>query len=579
MEPQIKKCQNCKKDFILDQDDFSFYEKMKVPSPTFCPECRLVRRLLMRNERSLYKRKCDLCGTEKIFVYSADSKFKVYCKECFQGDNWDPSDYAKDYDFSGTFFDQFIGLYNKVPKIGIVQQGFIINSEYTNRTANAKNCYLTFASADCENCSYSMSIWGVKDSMDCLNVRKSERCFDCIDCYNCNSVKYSMDCNSCIDSNFLKNCKNCQNCFGCVNLRNKNYCIFNEQYKKEEYQNKIKQINLTNIEEINDIKEAFYKFSLDFIRPYMTENHSVDVSGNWIDNSKNVRESFSCDNIENGKYLFGVSDSKDVMDYTYWGKGSQLIYDTSSVGYQCSNLNFCNESWNQLMSAEYCHNCFSSSNLFGCVGLKNKQYCILNKQYSKEEYFDLVNRIKKQMVEKPFIDNVGRIIKYGEFFPSDMTPFAYNETIAQEYVPKSKEEAVKSGYRWKDIDKKTYIPTIMGNELPNVKEVSDDILSEIIGCIHKGECNEQCTLAFKITKDELSFYKNNDIPLPNKCPNCRHYTRLAQRNPLKLWDRECMCTIGIHGHDGKCKNKFKTSFSPNRKEIVFCKDCYKQEVY
>ena len=26
---QIKKCQNCKKDFIIEPDDFSFYEKMK----------------------------------------------------------------------------------------------------------------------------------------------------------------------------------------------------------------------------------------------------------------------------------------------------------------------------------------------------------------------------------------------------------------------------------------------------------------------------------------------------------------------------------------------------------------------
>ena len=35
---ETKTCQNCKNDFIIEPDDFSFYEKMKVPAPTFCPE-------------------------------------------------------------------------------------------------------------------------------------------------------------------------------------------------------------------------------------------------------------------------------------------------------------------------------------------------------------------------------------------------------------------------------------------------------------------------------------------------------------------------------------------------------------
>jgi RNA polymerase subunit RPABC4/transcription elongation factor Spt4 len=37
---ETKNCQNCKKDFNIEPDDFSFYEKMKVPVPTWCPECR-----------------------------------------------------------------------------------------------------------------------------------------------------------------------------------------------------------------------------------------------------------------------------------------------------------------------------------------------------------------------------------------------------------------------------------------------------------------------------------------------------------------------------------------------------------
>jgi len=463
MNNETKVCQNCKSDFIIESEDFLFYEKMQVPAPTFCPECRLVRRLIMRNERSLYKRNCDLCGESKIFVYSPESPFKVYCRECYSRDKWDSTSYSKDYDFSKTFFEQYIELFNSVPKVGIVQQGFNINSEYTNRSANAKNCYLIFASNENENCSYGLAYWNCKDSMDCFNVIKCEKCFYCTDCYGSNGLKYSKECNSCIDSWFLLNCRNCQNCFGCTNLRNKNYCIFNEQFSKEEYFNKIKEFELSNKYNIEEIKKEIKKYQLNHINSHMVEHHSEGVTGNWVENSKNAKFAFNCEDVENGKYLFGIMGAKDVMDYTYWGKGSQLMYETSSVGFQCSNVKFSNESWEQLTSSEYCNNCFSSSDLFGCVGLKKKQYCILNKQYMKEEYEEMVSKIKQNMNEEPFADNVGRIIKYGEFFPSDMTPFAYNETIAQEYFPKTKEQAIKDGYKWKDIDKKNYIPTIMGN--------------------------------------------------------------------------------------------------------------------
>ena len=563
-------CQSCKKDFIVEPDDFLFYEKIKVPPPTFCPECRFIRRLAIRNERALYKRKCDLCGEQKILIFPQDSIYKVYCRDCFYSDNWNGEIYARDYDFSKPFFEQFIQLFNEVPRLGIIQQGFNKNSEYVNRASDNKNCYLVFASNRNEDCYYG-SYWESKNSMDCYFARKCEKCYECADCHNCNSLNYSKECNSCIYSSFLINCRNCQNCFGCINLRNKNYYIFNEPYSKEDYYNMLSKFNLSDKNVVKEIKEKIKKISPKYIVPCIVEHHSESVSGNWIENSKNVKRSFDCDKVEDGKYLFGVADSKDVMDLSYWGNSSELIYESCNIGRQCSNVLFSNECWDQLINAEYCHNCFSSSNLFGCVGLKKKQYCILNKQYTKEEYEKLIPEIKQQMMDMPFIDKVGRISKYGEFFPCDMNPFAYNETIAQEYFPKTKEKVLKNGYKWKDIDKKNYVPTIMGNNLPiTISEIKDNIIEEVVGCIHKGECNQQCTLAFKIVPDELQFYRTNEIPLPELCPNCRHYERLENRNPMKLWHRKCM-------KEG-CMNEFETSYSPNKLEIVYCKQCYQREV-
>jgi hypothetical protein len=229
--------------------------------------------------------------------------------------------------------------------------------------------------------------------------------------------------------------------------------------------------------------------------------------------------------------------------------------------------------------------------LFGCVGLRNKQYCILNKQFTKEKYEELVSKIIVHMNEMPFVDAKGRTYRYGEFFPPEISPFAYNETLVQEHFPLTKEQAIGRGYRWKEPDTKEYQITKSSGVLPDhIRDTTDDILKETIGCAHEGKCTHQCTTAFRIIPEELSFYRRMNLSLPRLCPNCRHYERLAQRNPLKLWHRKCQCAggksengiyqnTGKHQHqDNHCPNEFETSYSPERREIVYCESCYQAEV-
>ena len=367
----------------------------------------------------------------------------------------------------------------------------------------------------------------------------------------------------------MLNCKNCTDCFGCVNLRNKSYCIFNEQLTKDEYKNRLAKIQLNSRSNVEKMRSKFLEFAKEFIVPALVENHSTDVSGNWLDECKNVEVGFNCEKTEDGKYLFGIMEAKDVMDYTYWGKNSELIYECSSIGRQCSSVFFSNECWDQLIKSQYCVNCHSSSDLFGCVGLRKKQYCILNKQYAREEYEKLVTQIKEQMNTMPYKDSLGREYRYGSTFPLDIHAFAYNETIAQELFPISREEAVEQGYRWINTEAKNHNITLKGEDVPDsIEQVDEQILKETIGCAHKGKCNHQCTEAFKITPSDLNFYKRLGIPLPQLCPNCRHFARLAQRAPIKLFDRTC----------AKCGKEIKTSYAPDRKEIIYCEQCYQQEV-
>ncbi|MEK7583092.1 MAG: hypothetical protein AAB483_01645 [Patescibacteria group bacterium] len=538
----MKSCNNCHQDFEIYPEDLEFYNRFKVPEPTWCPECRLIRRMTFRNERTLYKRPCDLCHADKIFMYPADAPFPVYCWQCWWGDSWDAKAYARDYDFSKPFFEQFLALRDAVPRAGSVKQGNIVDSEYTNRVTDPRNCYLAFSSTRLENCRYGVWYNDTKDSMDCYSAVKSERCYECIDVYQCYNLAFSQESYTCRNSAFLYNCRDCESCFGCVNLRNKSYCIFNEQFSKEDYQKKIASYDLRNDVVLEGVMSKFENLKKQHIVPALVTRQSTNVTGNWIESSKNIWRSFECANIEDGRYCFNIFSGKDLMDFGPWSNNSERIYECINLGLQCGDVKFANECWIQLRDSEYCMNCHSSHNLFGCDGLRKAEYCILNKQYSKEEYETLVEKIKAQMKAAG---------EYGEFFPMSVSPHAYNETIAQEFFPLTKEQALAKGYRWRDPETKEY-----------------KIGGDIIACEHAGKCTQSCTTAFRITSEDKQFYEQFALLVPKLCPNCRHFERLAKRNPLKLWARQC----------AKCSKAIETSYSPDRPETVYCIDCYQSEI-
>jgi len=123
----------------------------------------------------------------------------------------------------------------------------------------------------------------------------------------------------------------------------------------------------------------------------------------------------------------------------------------------------------------------------------------------------------------------------------------------------------------------------------HIKDVPDTITQEVVGCAHRGECNDGCTFAFRITQRELDFYRKLNLPLPRLCFYCRLAEREKQRNSIRLWERECQCD-GLkssngaytnsqkHSHDGHCTNNFKTAYSADRKEIIYCEQCYQEEI-
>ena len=594
MNPETKQCQNCKSSFVIEPEHFAFYERIAVPPPTFCSECRLIRRLIWRNERSLHSRECDLCHKKILAVYPKDSRFTVYCPECWRGDDWDPMTQGTEYDFTKPFFEQYKQLMTAVPRMALNQNGTNMNCGYANYIEGAKNAYYSFSTIwGSEDVYYSQSITNSKDITDCTNVSESETLYQSIGGVKNYQCKFTYWSSNCIDCTFSIDLANCSNCVGCVGLKNKQYCIFNEQYSKDEYTEKLASCNLHTYYGQEEFKQLFHEFADRFPRRYAMVLNCYDSTGDDLLNSKGMKDCFASADGENITFgLRVVGGCKDCMDVGYMGP-NELTYEHGNGGSsQSQNLKFIAYGRQTQINVTYGDYCNASSDMFGCIAVKNKQYCILNKEYTKEEYETLVPKIIAHMSEMPYTDAHGRVYTYGEHFPYEFSPFAYNETLAQEYFPLSKDEAIVKGYKWRDPEPRTYQPTKKPEDLPDsINDVAESITNEIIGCAHAGTCNHQCATAFKIIPVELAQYKKIGVPLPRLCPNCRHYERLAKRNPLRLWPRQCNCggptsanglyqntASHLHHTDGPCKNVFETPYSPDRSEIVYCEQCYQQEV-
>lgn len=587
----IINCQSCKQNFELTHGDQRLLEMLQVPAPTFCPPCRLQRRMVWCNERALYKRKCQLCNQDKILMFPEQSPYTVYCKECWFSDGWDAMQFGRDYDFSKPFFTQWQELLAAVPRMGKIQQGMSVGSEYTNRADDQRNSYLIFMSTGSEYCRYGDWNMFSKECVDCYNVFKCERCYECIDCRLCYNVMFSQETSNCRDSWFLFNCVNVSDSFGCVNLRNKQYCFFNEQLTKEAYQEKISSLALDNQKNVEAQRDLFEQFKSNSIVPAFVTHQSTDMSGNWIESSRNAGNAFSVTDCDNVRHANDLIDVKDSMDYISWGNPGERVYESINAGRQVGNSKFLNECWDQVVDCEYAMNCHNVQNLFGCVGIRKQQYCILNKQYSKDEYEVLVPKIKKHIDEMPYVDKAGLVYKYGEFYQAGFSVFAYNETMAQEYFPITQQQAQERNLLWREEPQRNYAVTISAQQLQGrAIDAGEDFSKQIIGCSHAGSCQHQCTTAFRILPEDLQLCVRASLPLPRLCPNCRHSERIAKRNPLQLWSRACQCggdtadggvyentSTHDHGTD-HCDRNFETSYDPSRPERVYCIECYQQEV-
>jgi hypothetical protein len=559
----MKSCQQCQKNFEVPQDtqkflkkmDFQFGEqKIILPEPINCPDCANQIRTAHRNERFLHKRTSDLSGNEIVSLYSREApwgdSFKVYSPEEWHSDAWDPLEYRRDFDFDRPFFEQFAELQKDVPRMGLVTVDNE-NSPYVSGTAYSKNCHLINSSEHCQDCCYGKLLQTCKDCVDCTYLYDSELCYECFsvyNSYNCVNVSYSTNCSDCW---FSENLTGCRNCFLCTNLTNKEYHFMNEPLEKEEYERRVKEF-VGSRRNFEKAKEILKKMKKERIHKYANIVNCEESSGDFL---KNCHSCVNC---------YDVNDSQDCRNVWVGVK----VKDA----YECSNLYFIPQLSYQILGAMesyhvafstyifssndilYSHQIHGSENCFGSVGLKNKKYCVLNKQYSKEEYEELVPKI---------IEYMKKTGEWGQFFPAKYSPFPYNQSLANEYYPSQKEDILKKGWNWMGEVAEELSGSPLQEELPgHIDQVPDDITEQILTCEVSGK-------PYKVIKQELDFLRKVRIPIPTRSYEQRYSDRLSLRNTRKVWERNC----------DKCQKAIQTTYSPQGPEKVYCEQCYLAEVY
>ena len=495
------------KEFEVSGPESDILKKMGLNSTMFSPVVRMAMRLAFRNERNLYLRKCDATGERILSVYNESHPFPVYKYEYWISYEW-TSPYL-DYDFNKSFFEQYKKLSKITPRVALFAP-YNENCDYCNAAEKNKNCFMHILGDRSEDCYYTHAVFGSKDCIDSAYLFDSELCYECVDCRQCYHCRECFLTDNCSNCSFCFDMRGCSDCFMCYGLRNQKYCILNKKHSKEEYEKKINEINFGSFSVFSAIKEKFVKEIISG-KPYIRMINTENSTGNFLINTKNCHECYDVEDAEDcAYYRIGANGCKDVIHSNAIVDGSQLICGNVSTteSYNCHNVIGC---WTTKEScySEFLQGCM---NCFGCISLRHKKNCILNKQYTEDKYMEIKSHIIKELGDY-----------YGNPFPFDIAPFDYQDSAFRDYGSLTKQEVEKIGWRYGEEKKPESGEYESVSKLPDdINELEDDEIDTIFLC-------NKSKKPLKIISQEIRLLKKIQAPLPRKHHEIRHQERISFR--------------------------------------------------
>ena len=412
------------------------------------------------------------------------------------------------YDENKTFFQNFQDMYKTINLWATLAYGDNENTEFADDTYNAKNVYLSFAVvSDVSNILYSfLAKDHTNNVLNSVSVAyQSENVYMSNGITGWYNIFFSRFVSDSSNIWFSTNLIGCQECMFCDDLQNQSYCINNKQLDKETYKMK---------------KEEFLKQKKMFLTWYQNlptkgiNRASMNVEGSAITKSHNIENGSIVYQVDTGRNLimawWDVWDKHMYDVILWWSIQAEDIYGGALIGIHSNNI-YC--SINATVNSSniyYSHSMNSCSYCLGCFGLQNKSFCILNKQYSKEERFELANKIFAQM------DGEWTL---GDFLPGRINPFYFNDTMAY-LIDNSftKEEVEKDGYMRRDAEIKTDIPAwadvITIQDLDLFQWFNDKGKREIYPEIMQKVIKDDKGNFYRIVKIEYDFLMKYGLPIP-----------------------------------------------------------------
>jgi len=373
--------------------------------------------------KRLYKRKSAFSGKPIVTIYPEEVQLPVYSHDEWYSDSWDPP-YLELY-LERSFFEQFAELQKIAPVVALLSNKQE-NAEYCQDVESLKNSYMVWDAIVGEDLMYCSRMYNSRNCVDCYWIFDSELLYDCTYCFNCYNSRHCFNCKQVSDSAFLYDCRNVQNSFMCYGLRNVKYHIYNRPYPKEEYEAFMAKVNYMEEAQMANLKSYFLE--------EIVAKHSVntleqceDSTGRWLKECKNVKEGFESLQVRDGENIFQCAKGSDIEGSFMCNDKVEQCFQCVATGIGSMNVKNCAFVWHS-NNLEYCYLCLNCQDCFGCIGIRNKRYHILNKPYSKEEYEMLVPKLVQAMKVRG---------EYPLFFPQSMSPFCYEDTIAYDMFEKT----------------------------------------------------------------------------------------------------------------------------------------------
>lgn len=459
-----------------------------------------------------------------------------------------------DYDPKRSFLEQLKELWRSVPRPSSIQRS-AERVRASHNIEDVKNAFFLFNSFRSESCYYSSGLWDCLQCCDCLTMYACSWCYNCVHCLECERLRFSEHCVRTVDSAFCFNCTDCSHCLFCANLEGGQYCIFNQPVSKEEYEKQLLGLELTARPKLELAKERFEEFLSKQPTPAMVSSECQDVSGNYLHHCKGITESFECIYSEQLLFCSGLHSSSRCVS-AFSGKVEESAQVLSCFG---SHLTHCIDCWGDCRNLTYCSHCIDCSDLLGCVGLKGRQYCILNRQYSKADYERLVAQIKKDMMERD---------SWGQFYAPVFSGYPYNLSAAFDVMPLNQVQASMMRFPWEEVDDVVRPSQLSGKNAPGERfseiPLNLDIPVEP-GALYLCELSGK---PFQLTAEEMEFYHQMQVAPPARSFEIRSKVRASRLAPKYLRLRKSDCS----------EQYMLTAFPESWKQPVYSLSDWKEKV-